>query len=29
MEEPGFRLAFGFDRHFVEASRQRGFQVVP
>jgi uncharacterized protein len=29
MEDLGCRLAFGFDRHFTEASRQRGFEVLP
>lgn len=29
MEETGCRQAFGFDRHFVEASRQRGFELLP
>jgi predicted nucleic acid-binding protein len=29
MEDLGCRYAIGFDRHFVEASRQRGFQLLP
>jgi predicted nucleic acid-binding protein len=29
MEELGCRHAFGFDHHFVEASRQRGFELLP
>ena len=29
MEDLGCRHALGFDRHFVEASRQRGFQLLP
>lgn len=28
MEELGCRRAVAFDRHFVEASRQRGFEVL-
>jgi predicted nucleic acid-binding protein len=29
MEDLGCQQAFGFDHHFVEASSQRGFQVLP
>lgn len=29
MEEAGCRQAFACDHHFVEASRQRGFEVLP
>jgi uncharacterized protein len=29
MEETGCTMALGFDRHFVEAGRQRGFRVLP
>lgn len=29
MEELGCRQALAFDRHFVEASRQRGFVLLP
>jgi predicted nucleic acid-binding protein len=29
MEDLGCRQAFGFDRHFTEATRQRGFEVLP
>lgn len=29
MEDLGCRQAFGFDHHFVEASRQRGFEAAP
>jgi hypothetical protein len=29
MEDLGCRYAFGFDHHFVEASRQRGFELIP
>jgi predicted nucleic acid-binding protein len=29
MEDTGCRQAIGFDHHFVEASRQRGFEVLP
>ena len=29
MEDAGCRQAFGFDRHFMEASRQRGFELLP
>jgi uncharacterized protein len=28
MEELGCRQVIAFDRHFVEASRQRGFEVL-
>ena len=28
MEELGCRYALGFDRHFVQASRQRGFEML-
>jgi predicted nucleic acid-binding protein len=29
MELLGCRTAFAFDRHFVQASRQRGLVVLP
>lgn len=29
MEDLGCHHAFGFDHHFVEASRQRGFELIP
>ena len=29
MEDTGCRQAFGFDQHFMEASRQRGFELLP
>ena len=29
MEDTGCRQAFEFDHHFLEASRQRGFELVP
>ena len=29
MEDLGCRQAFGFDHHFLEASRQRGFELLP
>jgi predicted nucleic acid-binding protein len=29
MEDLGCRQALGFDRHFQEASRQRGFELLP
>jgi uncharacterized protein len=29
MEDLGCGQAFGFDRHFLEASRQRGFELLP
>jgi predicted nucleic acid-binding protein len=29
MEDSGCRQAFGFDHHFMEASRQRGFELIP
>ncbi len=28
MERLGCKTVFGYDRHFVEASRQRGFTVL-
>lgn len=28
MEQIGCKTVFGYDRHFVEASRQRGFTVL-
>ncbi|MGH2562356.1 MAG: type II toxin-antitoxin system VapC family toxin [Thermomicrobiales bacterium] len=29
MQDVGCRQAFGFDHHFIEASRQRGFELIP
>ncbi|MGH2531362.1 MAG: hypothetical protein ACRDJW_03545 [Thermomicrobiales bacterium] len=29
MEDLGCRQAIGFDYHFMEASRQRGFELIP